>query len=132
MPMAEKKRGHGDKEDAMLPPMKRQHGFFENFVRIRLARLTADTLGLNDPIIIRVGNVNWMRENSQYNTYLFYISSLLFDTSDVSLFRTPNGRDDVDGAMTWEKINSDDKIAGGTYLLQLSGILTQDLILTLI
>ena len=84
----------------MLPLMKRQRGFFESFVRIRVTRSNADTLGLNDPNIIRIGKVEWIRENSHYNAYRFFISSLLFDTGDISILRTRYGRDDVDEATT--------------------------------
>jgi hypothetical protein len=116
-------------ENITLPLMKRQPGFYESFVRIRVTHSNADMLGLTDPNIIRIGKVEWIRENSIYNSYLFFISSLLFDVSDVSILRTRYGRDDMDGATTWEKINPDEEIAGGVYLLQLSGILTQDLFL---
>lgn len=115
--------------DVTLPPLKRQPGFFQAFVRVRVTLSTADAFGLNDPNVLRIDNVNWIRENSKYNSYLFYIAALLFDTNDVCILRTKDGRDDSDEATTWDKINPKTEIEGGVYLLQLTGNLTQGLFL---
>ena len=111
-----------------FPPLKRHPAsYYEAFVTVRVTYEAADTIGLCNPNILRIDNIQWIRENSKYNSYLYYICELLFDTTELSLSRTQDGRDDKDESSEWVRITHEEEIQGGIYLLQLDSNLTHDL-----
>jgi hypothetical protein len=111
------KRNATEIEEETLPPAKKP-AFAPSHLRIRLSQ--AYKTILPDQILIYISNVEWIRDHSVQNCYLYKLCSLILDcTPDgLQLFRTQSGVDcDDDDDPGWCIVEDHQaEFGGGTYL----------------
>jgi hypothetical protein len=88
-------------------------------VFLRLIASQAQQFELESTVFMRFDDLEYLRFNSRNASYLYFISSTLFEVpeQEITLYFTPKHsslRDDDEG---WEAVESDDQISVGEYLV---------------
>ena len=88
--------------------------------QLKIASKHLTQLGLSNPVLISLEKVDYIQFNSDYASYLFYISSCIFEvpSKQINLYYSMNGGILTDESSSWETVEEDDKIAKGVYLLE--------------
>lgn len=111
------KRNATEIEEETLPPAKKP-AFAPSHLRIRLPK--AYNTVLPDQVLIYVSSVEWIRDHSVQNCYLYKFCSLILDCAPngLQLFRAQSGADcDDDDDSGWCIVEDDQAEFGrGTYI----------------
>jgi hypothetical protein len=87
---------------------------------LRLLSKHLGQLGLSNPILISLEKVSYIRFNSEAASYLFYISSCLFEvpSKHLNIYYSANGATLSDDSSAWATVEETDDIKPGVYLLE--------------
>ena len=88
--------------------------------QLRLSSKHLSRLGLSNPVLISLEKVSYIRFNSEVASYLFYISSSLFEvpSKHLNIYYSANGATLSDDSSAWVTVEESDEIKPGVYLLE--------------
>ena len=98
-------------------------GPFSTELLLRVQRTAQQRLNLNNPDILRVSDIAYVRDNELKGSYIRHIAELLFAIEDeIEIIRGFHGHEPVEeDPSSWTRLNDYDYIEGGVYLLRLPG-----------